>query len=416
MNDRNHDRGIMTGFARTTILGVVLLAALLGAAPAQAEQRPRKEAAELFKKAEALYAEGNFRESIKLFSRAHALMPHATTLFSIARCHENLGQAAAALVFYRKALQANPGPALKLDVQRRLARLRSHPVKIFVSSKPSGARVTVDGRASPEPRPTPTVVALAPGEHVLLLQLAEHEITPRRVVVETGKEHAVEVKLTPRARPAPPKKCPDPITCPDLRLLDRQPSGFLFSANAIMGFGTGRPFTLGAGLHAMGVYRRILFGLRFWGQSMVIQEIPQVTVTDTTTSPTTDTDYTRSSLDWYVVQAVGGYVVPFRTFYVYGDAGAGLSYERTTFQGSKRFTSDGTLKTENTKDGFSNMAFIWSVGGGIEAMAARWVSVGFNLQLGMLHGSRPDPYKPGSVLDETAYLFATLAVAATFHL
>ena len=343
-------------------------------------------------------------------------MPHATTLFSMARCHENLGQAAAALDYYRKALQAKPGRSLKADVQRRLALLQSRPVKIFVSSKPSGASVTVDGREAPEPRPTPTVVALAPGEHVLLLRLEGHQLTARRVKVLTGKEHAVEVKLVERVRATPPRRCPDSVKCPDLRLLDDQPSGFLFSANVLMGFGTGRPFTLGAGLHALGVYRRFLFGLRFWGQSMVIQEIPQVTVTDTTTSPTTDTDYTRSSLDWYVVQAVGGYVVPFRTFYVYGDAGAGLSYERTTFQGSKRFTSDGTLKTENTKDGFSNMAFIWSVGGGIEAMAARWVSVGFNLQLGMLHGSRPDPYKPGSVLDETAYLFATLAVAATFHL
>jgi len=399
------------------VLLLTLLATLLASAPAWAQQPDaRKEAAELFKKAEALYAEGNFRESVKLFTRAHQLMPHATTLFSIARCHENLGQAAEALKFYREALQANPGPALKTDVLRRLARLQSRPVKIFVSSKPSGASVTVDGHEAPEPSATPTVVALAPGEHVLLLRLEGHQLTARRVKVETGKEHAVEVKMTALPRIAPPKRCPDPVTCPDLRLLDRHPSGFLFSANAIMGFGTGRPFTIGAGLHALGVYRRILMGLRFWGQSMVIQEVPQVTVTDTTVSPATDTVYSRSSLDWYVVQAVGGYMVPFRTLYLYGDAGVGLSYERITFQGSKTYTSGGKLQSENTKDSFSEAAFIWSVGGGVEAMAARWVSVGFNVQLGMLHGKRPDAYKPNSTREDTAFMFATMAVSATFHL
>ena len=408
----------MNRFALRLLICGVILASLAGAGPAlaQDDSAQRKQAAEAFKKAEALYAEGNFRASITHFARAHELMPHATTLFSIARCHENLGQAAQALVFYRKALQASPPAALRADVEQRLRRLLAHPVKIFVSSKPSGASVTVDGREAAEAKVTPTVVALSPGEHVLLLRLVGHQLTARRVVVETGKEHAVEVALVKVARPTPPTKCPDPVTCPDLRLLDRYPSGFLFSANAIMGFGTGRPFTLGAGLHAMGLYRRLLFGLRFWGQSMVIHEIPQVQVSDTTVSPTTETTYARSSVDWYMVQAVGGYMIPFRSFYLYGDGGVGLSYERTTFQGNQTYSSGSKLETRSVKDSFSHVAFVWSVGGGIEAMAARWVSVGFNVQLGLLHGSRPDLYKPDSTHEDTAFMFATLAVAATFHL
>ena len=187
---------VMNRSALGTMLCGLLLAALVGPGQALAQDAAnRKQAAEAFKKAEALYAEGNFRASIKLFTRAHGLMPHATTLFSIARCHENLGQAAQALAFYRKTLEANPAPALRTDVQRRLRRLQAHPVKIFVSSKPSGASVTVDGREAAEAKVTPTVVALAPGEHVLLLRLKGHQLTARRVVVETGKEHAVEVKL-----------------------------------------------------------------------------------------------------------------------------------------------------------------------------------------------------------------------------
>ena len=35
---------------------------------------------------------------------------------------------------------------------------------------------------------------------------------------------------------------------------------------------------------------------------------------------------------------------------------------------------------------------------------------------GLLHGSRPDLYKPDSTHEDTAFMFATLAVAATFHL
>ena len=406
----------MTSPASRVVFAAQALLLVLGApaVSAQPQTRVQQQAASLFKQAEARYADGDFKEAIKLFSQAQILLPHATTLFSIARCHENLGQPAEALAHYTMALRASPAAPLEANIRRRLQSLRTRPVKIFVSSRPSGARLTVDGRAAPEAQPTPTVVALRPGEHLLVLRLDGHQLAVRRVEVATGKEQAVELVL--RKLPTP-TRCPEsrPLACPSLALMDDR-TRFQFSANAVLGFGTRRPFSIGAGLSALGVYRRFLFGGRFWGQATVIQEIPSEIITDTTSDPTTRTTYNRSSLEWFLGQAVAGYMVPFGTAFVYGDVGLGLSFERTTFQGNRVYTSGPARESEISKHSNSAAAFVWSVGGGVEAMGARWFSVGFNIQLGMLHGERPDLYKPTAMLDDSTSLFATLSMAASFHL
>ncbi len=422
---------------RTGWLPSILLPALLlvlcpwGAALAQGASEPPKEgarqtgspeeegsgggeqsAAEMFKQANALYYEGKFKEALALFSRANLLAPHHATLFSIARCHENLGEIAQALEFYGRAVKAADGPQAQEDIRRRMARLSSRPVKVFVSSKPSGARLTVDGREKPEPGATPTVVALVPGEHVLLLRHKGHQLAARRVVVEPGKEQAVEVPLTPLPGPAPAPAASPKIEYP----LEEQIWRFQLTLNAPFGFGARRPFTIGAGIQALAAYKRFVFGGRFWGQAMVIQEIPPQVESETSGADVTTTTYDRSALQWYLGQAVAGYMVPFKYFFLRVDVGLGVSYEQVTFQGDRKIQVGASSNYENVKESSSDVAFAWSIGGAIEAMAVSWLSVGFSAQVGMVHGKRQDLHKPTDYLDSTNFMYGTISAVASFHL
>ncbi len=186
---------------------IAVLAALLVLAPSArlgAEEAPAAEAAAHFRRGGELYAEGRYREALAEFERAQELAPHPSNLFNMARCHENLGDAAAALAQYRAALAVSESPTERADIERRVAALLERPVRVFVTSRPSGARVLVDAREEPEPEPTPLTLELLPGPHRLVLTAEGHLPTPFRVDVEVGEPEPVEVALDPlRQDPCP---------------------------------------------------------------------------------------------------------------------------------------------------------------------------------------------------------------------
>jgi hypothetical protein len=192
-------------------LALTLLAVLPGTARAE-ESGEAAEAAEHFRRAGELYGSGRYQEALAEFQRAHDLAPHASNLFNMARCHENLGEPAAALDRYREALGGTEGAEERADIERRIAAILERPVRVFVTSQPSGARVLVDARAEPEPGTTPMTLELVPRPHRLTAD--GFAPTPHRVEVVPGEPEPVEVSLTPMSAEA----CP---TCPPAAVVER---------------------------------------------------------------------------------------------------------------------------------------------------------------------------------------------------
>lgn len=392
----------------TAARACVLALAVLCGGPARAQPKQVKEAAQHFERGQALYNKGQYVEAIRAFTKANAIAPHPSALFNIARCHENLGDAAKALQVYQEALAATTDPATRADIQARMKRLASRPVKVFVSSKPSGATVTVDGRADAEPGKTPIVLKLTPGEHVLLVRLEGHHLEARRIVVEMDKELPVEVQLQPLPAPCPPPRppCPSPRKCPPPeQLVDGRNLHLHLSVMGAFALTSARPMAGGPGVQLHATYRRVVFGAHFLGLPTGEEQIEE-TITKSGTTIT----YQRASFRWLLAQVEGGYLFPFRRFYLYTTLGVGLSADRIMFYGKNE------QGKEIAPDVNEGLALIWSVGGGIEAMAFKWLSLGAAIRGGALHGKRVPKDRPGDEPEVTNAPYGSLWGTVTFHL
>jgi hypothetical protein len=382
--------------AQWTIVVVLLL---LRAANLPAQEKPVDEAAQHFSAGQELYGQGRYVEAIKEFTTAQQLSPHAFSLFNIARCYENLGEVREALHHYEQALSETGDPAGQVDIKQRISRLRSLPVKIFITSQPSGATITVDGHPQPEATVTPLMITLIPGEHVLLARKEAYALIARPIVVEVGREQTVEIKLQPLS-----SRCPAVVSCPKIdcageTLFDAQGLHFHLAALGAFGKVSGRNLSPGAGLQAYTTFRRFFVGGHFvyfptgqeeagtiqWNGKPLAVSIKQ---------------------RWIMIQAEGGWLFPFRTSYLYTSAGLGVSTDRLIYQGADLV---GDLVQEQ-------YSFAWSVGGGAEALAASWLSFGAGLRLGMGVGRRSAKGDPDQEEEGLVFPYLTFWGTMTFHL
>lgn len=84
-----------------------------------------QEAKQLAEQALSAYEEHRYQDAARLYLRAHVLRPDPTLLYNVARCHEHLGQAPAALEFYRRFTStADAEPALRARALARVAALQ----------------------------------------------------------------------------------------------------------------------------------------------------------------------------------------------------------------------------------------------------------------------------------------------------
>jgi hypothetical protein len=366
-------------------------------------KRALRQAAKHFDQGQKHYGAGRYAEAIKAFTEAHRLAPHHSALFNLARCYENLGDRARAIEHYRKALALATDPSKRADIEFRIRRLRSRPVKVFVSSRPSGAAVTVDGRASAEGQPTPAVVTLPPGEHVLLLRKEGHHLAARRIVVQMDRDLTVDVKLRPLpapCAPAPPP-CPEPLPCPETpTLTDLENLHIHTSVGGAFGFTTERPVASGPVIQIHGTFHRIVFGGHFTGFPMGEEQLSEHPAGKEITD-------SKATFRWLMGQVEGGYALPFRNWYAYATVGLGVSADRITFSGTRTNGEDERLVKEQA-------AFVWSIGGGADAMVTRWLSIGAAFRFGVIHGDRVD--KSGVIDDQHHFPYGSLWGSIAFHL
>ena len=396
-----------------------------GGDKAQGDDKAR--AAAHFEQGVKLYQQGKFADAIKAYSAAHQLAPHPDALFNIARCHENLGKFSLALQHYQQALALSTDPKSRADLQRRIQQLRTRPVKVFVTSQPSGAQVTVDGQAAPARGKTPLVVLLKPGEHVLLYRKDGFMLAAGRVVVKLGQEQTVEQPLSalPRACPPAPAPCPKPKACPKIQLTD--PDNLHLQLSALAGFGIteDRHFSGGPGVQVYFTYKRLIVGTHF-----LYVPVGEGS-TDRTQKNLKDeiVHYTEIQQQWMLVQVEAGYVFPFDFFYLYATGGLGLSTERLVYRGVEQEPVDSSDLTKGYKDKLDpkdhkpiersdlsqETAFAWSVGGGIEAFALPWLSFGTALRFGVIHGDRAIKDNPNDS-ESGSYPYGVVWGTITFHL
>ena len=392
---------------------LVVLGLLLGTASARRPPRPRigpgEAAARAFDRGQQLYLEGRYPDAITAFGEAQRLAPHPSALFNIGRCHENLGNVGQAIESYEEALRLTEDEAERRDLRKRLARLRASPVKVFISSQPSGARVTVDGRAQPEPQPTPMLVRLKPGEHVLLVNRPGFQLATRRIAVEVEKEQPVEVTLLPVPPPCPPPPppCPPPTVCPSCRLVEFDRLHLHLAVMGTFAVTQNRPFTGGPSFYLLASYRRWIFGanIAFLPFDEVSKDL--LIATGGVTSK-----FTKLRPRWILGQVELGRVFPFKSFFAFATAGLGISADRNVFLGTEEVSQKETSAVSE------QFAFAWSLGGGIEAMATSWLSFGLAARFGLIHGKRADRESAASDAAESGrnFPYGLISGVVSFHL
>jgi hypothetical protein len=93
--------------------------------------------------------------------------------------------------------------------------------------------------------------------------------------------------------------------------------------------------------------------------------------------------------------------------------GLGFSYERHKFSGWDYRAGSAPQPVQAIRE---DVTFLWSLGGGVEAMINPWLSIGISLRVGMIHGARTDSDDPERQEDSSNAPYGTLAASVSFHL
>jgi tetratricopeptide (TPR) repeat protein len=193
---------------------------------AEAKDRARV----LFQQGVAAYRSGKFYEAVELFLETQRIYPDTQLCFNVARAYENLGNAAAALRYYRDYLRQADRPSDGEDVRARVRKLEQQLAQrgvqqLSVLSQPESATVLLDGKPVGI---TPWTGETYPGKHRLALTLAGHAAPEQVIDVDAYAAHDVALVLMPEPRP----RAPEPLVV----LKQRQPA---VSIETLLTLGTG---------------------------------------------------------------------------------------------------------------------------------------------------------------------------------
>jgi hypothetical protein len=176
--------------------------------PADSSAAPADEASQRFQRGVKLFRERSFDAALADFNRAYELAPNYRVLFNIGQVQVERGDYVAALKIFRQYLSEG-GSAIDAarasDVQAEISRLEGRIAKITVTSNVEGAELLVDG----EPFGTlpQAHVPVNAGSRRISLRKKGYEGDEIRVMLATGEEKTVELKLvqkgSPQASPTP---------------------------------------------------------------------------------------------------------------------------------------------------------------------------------------------------------------------
>jgi outer membrane receptor for ferrienterochelin and colicins len=149
-------------------------------------------------RARSLYQEARFEAALREFFIVRRLAPQAQTLFNIALCFDQLGQADQAFYYFGQFLEnANEDEERRNFANAALDRLRPGIAQILVESDPPGAEVFLDRIEHGSWGQTPVTVPTTEGTHEVWVSKPGFRRTTKEVVTQLGKEAKVEFELTP---------------------------------------------------------------------------------------------------------------------------------------------------------------------------------------------------------------------------
>lgn len=159
-------------------------------------------------------AKQQYERALKAYEKAFELYPLAQIYFPIGLAEQKLGRNLDAMRHYQQLLDEvdKLKPALKAELDKRVAEVRKLVVVLKLTIKPDGSTVTVDGN---EVGTSPLVapVFLNPGEHTVAVTAHDHIPYEKKETFEAGEvERPITLEKTPvvvakpKPKPKPKKK------------------------------------------------------------------------------------------------------------------------------------------------------------------------------------------------------------------
>ncbi|MEL6186106.1 MAG: PEGA domain-containing protein [Myxococcota bacterium] len=152
-----------------------------------------------FEQAAADFASGRFRDALDKFFEVQRLAPSPSTLYSIAQCFDQLGEADESYFYFSRFLAAAPpdmDPQFTRTARRRLAALERAVARVQLRTDPPGAEVFIDRRDLGAYGRTPVMLALSPGPHTLWLEKTGHRAVEVKVRAARGKLLEIDRSLS----------------------------------------------------------------------------------------------------------------------------------------------------------------------------------------------------------------------------
>ena len=200
---------------RTPLL-VAILAVILAAAPAQANEKDKNDARVLFEEGNKLIQAGDFEGALQRFRYAYERFPSVKTLLNIATMLKELGRNAEAANAYQRYLRnLKSDPDKRVEVEHTLTTLDAKVGKLRIELDDVAVRVRLDGKLESEPGQW-LAVRVEPGKHEILGEKEGSPLVTLSVTIGAGESQTVrlgKVVALPQG-PSTPLLTPTPATPP----------------------------------------------------------------------------------------------------------------------------------------------------------------------------------------------------------
>ncbi len=240
------------------LLFAVAMGTMLAASPAFADAGTQttanlNEAKKHYGEGEKKFKAADYAGALTEFQAADGIKSTPQSQRYIGLCEDNLGHYAAAVSYYEKFLTAVPDKLKKEgeEIRTRVGVIKAMPARIHVETTPAGAAIVADGKAMGV---TPTDVELAPGKHIVHIELAGYLAIDRDVDLTFGAKQEIKSEL--QAKPVeqtPVATTPVETTKPVEPLKPEPPKekqsklpAFITGGLAIVAIGIGTGFGIAA--------------------------------------------------------------------------------------------------------------------------------------------------------------------------
>jgi outer membrane receptor for ferrienterochelin and colicins len=145
------------------------------------------------------FAARRYPAALQYFLLVDRATPSPGAAYNVAVTAQTTGDLKLAFAYLASYLESDDQDAARReDADRRATTLRAGLALVRVESDPPGATLYVDQREYGSYGTTPRTIAVDPGEHKLLLDLAGHHSTTTSVVAKKAEQAAVRAALAPR--------------------------------------------------------------------------------------------------------------------------------------------------------------------------------------------------------------------------